>query len=156
MEIENKWKLWNHSIKDNNWGKFSYKNIFTINNLYDYYIIKDILNQNILQNTMLFLMREDIYPMWEDPNNIEGSCVSFKISSNSILDIWNKLILKCICEDIVKDKNDYILINGISISPKKEFNIIKIWFKENINNLDKINIVDNKLNIENCRFKKNI
>jgi len=31
----------------------------------------------------------------------------------------------------LKDKDKYEQINGISISPKKEFNIIKLWFKDN-------------------------
>ena len=40
---------------------------------------------------------------------------------------WNDILFKCINESILTSEND--IINGISISPKKEFNIIKIWFK---------------------------
>ena len=35
-----------------------------------------------------------------------------------------------ISENLVNEKNDYDNINGISIAPKKEFNIIKIWLKD--------------------------
>ena len=39
-----------------------------------------------------------------------------------------------IIEDILKDKtkNDYL--NGISIAPKKEFNIVKLWLRNNDEN----------------------
>ena len=45
-------------------------------------------------------------------------------------------------------------INGISISPKKEFNIIKIWFSENIKYQSIFNISDNTLlTIDNSLYK---
>jgi len=81
---------------------------------------------------MLFLMRNDIYPLWEDPENIEGCCVSFKIPSKDLVQTWNKSILKIICEEIHKNKDNYNELNGISISPKKEFNILKLWVRSNI------------------------
>ena len=53
------------------------------------------------------------------------------------------------------DKNKYDVINGISIAPKKEFNIIKIWFKTDIKNINKsIRLYDHYINVENCRLKK--
>ena len=35
-EIQDKWKLWYHSINDTNWNKNSYQDIYNINNLFDY------------------------------------------------------------------------------------------------------------------------
>lgn len=125
--INDKWDIWYHSITDNNWSKDSYKKIFTIENLLDYKYITDTYQQNHYQNGMFFCMKEDIFPNWEDPDNRNGGCLSFKIPSVKIIEEWNNLLLKCIKELILKDNNDEI--NGISISPKKEFNIIKIWFK---------------------------
>ena len=51
----------------------------------------------------------------------------------------------------MKDLNDKI--NGISISPKKEFNIIKVWFSEK--DIDyKNNFKEySDLNIENSLYK---
>ena len=46
-----------------------------------------------------------------------------------IVDAWNKLFLKLISEDIIQEEGLWEEINGISISPKKEFNIIKIWLR---------------------------
>ncbi len=125
---ENRWTLWYHSVKDNNWTQDSYKKIFTISNLGDYEILKVILKKTHLQNSMLFLMKDEILPIWEDPENIDGCSVSFKIVGNDVVNEWNDIILSVITNDILlKEENN---INGISISPKKEFNIVKLWTKD--------------------------
>jgi len=126
-KINNKWDIWFHSINDSNWKKDSYQKIFSIENLLDYKYLIDTYQQNHYQNGMFFCMKEDIFPNWEDPDNRNGGCLSFKIPSVKIIEGWNDLLLRCIKEIILEDNNDEI--NGISISPKKEFNIIKIWFK---------------------------
>ena len=152
--INDKWDIWYHSITDNNWSKDSYKKIFTIENLLDYKYITDTYQQNHYQNGMFFCMKEDIFPNWEDPDNRNGGCLSFKIPSVKIIEEWNDLLLKCIKELTLKDNNDEI--NGISISPKKEFNIIKIWFKnhgfkyEDIFNLES----DSHISLDKSLYKK--
>ena len=130
--LNSEWNLWYHSIKDTRWTKDSYRQIYTLRNLFDYKIMEELFQKNYLQNCMLFLMRNDIYPLWEDPENIEGCCVSFKIPSKDLVQTWNKSILKIICEEIHKNKDNYNELNGISISPKKEFNILKLWVRSNI------------------------
>ena len=65
------------------------------------------------------------------------------------------MFLKCNLECILKDENDKI--NGLSISPKKEFNILKIWFSENIDykNLF-IEKENSELTLSNSLYKKHI
>ena len=97
----NNWSLWYHSIKDNNWDKKSYSKLITIRNLFDYKLIEDEFKQNHYQNGMFFLMKADIYPNWEDPNNRLGGCLSFKIPSSELISSWNTLFQSCICEMIL-------------------------------------------------------
>ena len=40
---------------------------------------------------MLFIMRENINPIWEDVKNKEGGSFSFKIGNKFIKDIWETL-----------------------------------------------------------------
>ena len=47
-------------------------------NLYDLKIYFDNLDLLQLQNSMYFIMRDGIFPTWEDPKNRMGGCVSFK------------------------------------------------------------------------------
>jgi len=130
--LNTEWNLWYHSIKDNNWTKESYEKIYTLKNIYDYKTLEELFHKNYLQNSMFFLMRNDIYPLWEDPENINGCCISFKIPSKDLVTTWNESILKIICEEIHKDHTNFNELNGVSISPKKEFNILKIWIRSNI------------------------
>jgi len=142
-KIESKWFMWFHSINETRWTKETYKKIINITNLLDYHFLKKNFEQQHLQNGMFFIMRDDIFPTWEDPENRLGGCISFKINSNDILESWSKLFLHLISENIMNDEKLFDEINGISIAPKKEFNIIKIWLRN-----DKINYKDLIKNIE--------
>ena len=133
-DINNSWNLWYHSVKDKDWSVKSYKNVFTIRNLQDLYICISTIQINHLQNSMFFLMRDDIFPTWEDPDNRLGCCISFKIPCSNIKEEWDNILIRCISEDILKNPEDFHKFNGISFSPKKEFNILKIWLRDDIKN----------------------
>jgi hypothetical protein len=133
-QLNTNWCLWYHSIKDNNWKNNSYKNIYKICNLYDVKCMNDIIKTIHLQNSMFFIMREGIFPTWEDPDNRQGCCVSFKISNNILKDQFNLILTNILSEDILIDKTNESYLNGFSIIPKKEFNIIKFWLRDNDEN----------------------
>jgi len=119
--------LWNHNMNDQNWDLESYKKIAIYKTVEDYWMYSKELTNKLINNGMFFLMKEGIMPTWEDPKNIEGGCISIKLSLNEAVELWNKISVY-----LVSDNFDG-KINGISISPKKNFNIIKIWVKEEIN-----------------------
>jgi len=124
--LKNKWVLWYHSLKNKSWDNKSYIKVIEIKSLFDYKLLEEIMRINHLQNGMFFLMKNDIFPTWEDPKNRMGGCISFKYDNN-ILNEWLKILLVCITDDLSEYNNE---INGLSISPKKEFNIIKVWIKD--------------------------
>ncbi len=136
--LNNKWVLWCHSLTNNNWDLDSYNKIYELNNLYDYKTYIDSITLNDYHNSMFFLMRDTILPIWEDENNIDGCSLTLKVPNSKVKEEWDKLTLYCIIEDLNINIEDYKQINGISISPKKEFNILKIWFKTQIDNLKNI------------------
>ena len=102
-KLQSQWILWNHGLNDKSWTNDSYKNIFTFNNLNDIKIYNDNLDLLQLQNSMYFLMREDIFPTWEDSNNKNGCCASYKIPSNDIVNTWHKCIQNILCENLHKN-----------------------------------------------------
>jgi len=123
------WSLWYHSINDTKWNKQSYKSIYTVKDLYDLQGLHEVIQKIHLQNGMFFLMRDDIFPTWEDPDNREGCCISYKIPGQILKDQWSYIVDRIVSEDIIKDKNQWNQVNGVSIAPKKEFNIVKIWLR---------------------------
>ena len=155
FKINSKWSLWYHSIKDDKWTKESYKKIINISNLLDYYFLQKNFEKQHLQNGMFFIMRDNIFPTWEDPENRLGGCISFKILSDDILDSWNKLFKNLISENITLNETDFYEINGISIAPKKEFNIIKIWLRNDTNEYKNIvKQIEPYFKLDNSLYKK--
>jgi hypothetical protein len=99
-------------------------------------------------------MKTGITPMWEDPQNRNGGCFSYKVSNKFVVDVWKHLFCyigsNSLCID--SEKNKYI--NGLTISPKKNFCIIKIWLNTcKIQDPSVINSIPN-LSTQGCLFKK--
>ena len=78
---------------------------------------------------MLFLMREGIHPTWEDIKNKDGGCFSYKISNKTVINSWKQMSYSLVGETITNEVNLMKDINGITISPKKNFCIIKVWIQ---------------------------
>jgi hypothetical protein len=76
---------------------------------------------------MLFIMREGITPTWEDQRNRNGGCFSYKISNKDVSQAWKELTYVLVGESMADNKSILPLINGITISPKKNFCIVKVW-----------------------------
>ena len=51
-QLNTDWCLWYHSINDINWKKNSYKNLYTIQNLYDIKSLQDTIQKIHLQNLL--------------------------------------------------------------------------------------------------------
>ena len=155
----NNFILWYHAPNDKDWGLSSYKKVITYDTIEKYWHFSNDLNTNIITNGMFFLMKEGINPIWEDLQNIEGGCVSIKNSKEDSYNLWNLLSVFLLSNNLTNN------INGISISPKKNFNIVKIWFNEKIDYKEykfpeelKINNTNflfriHKMNIEKDKFK---
>ena len=71
-DLNSSWELWYHSIENDDWSNKSYNSLYKIKNLFDLKYLKDNIKQNHLQNGMFFIMKENIFPTWEDPENREG------------------------------------------------------------------------------------
>jgi len=129
IPLNSTWSLWYHSITDKSWTKSSYKELYQISNVYELKSLHDTLQRHHLQNGMFFLMRDDIFPTWEDPDNREGCCVSYKVGGEVIKEQWEYIVNQVVGEDILQ-KEEYVNeVTGVSIAPKREFNIIKIWLR---------------------------
>jgi translation initiation factor 4E len=84
------------------------------------------LSETLIVKCMLFLMKENIMPMWEDVHNKNGGCFSYKLTSR-ITEYWRDVSFSITGKTLTKMEDFNNDITGISISPKKNFCILKIW-----------------------------
>ena len=120
------WSFYAHLPNDTNWKIDSYQLITKIDNLEQCVAIMEHIPDNLLTSCMFFIMRGDIKPIWEDPKNKNGGCFSFKIPNEYVPDIWRKTAYLLMSENIAEE-DIALLMNGITVSPKKHFCIFKIW-----------------------------
>ena len=126
-QLDNIWSFWAHLPHDTNWTLSSYKKIDSVDSVEKTIGIVKQFSPDIVQNCMLFVMKEDITPMWEDSKNRQGGCFSYKIPNNIIYNTWNNTIYSLVGNTLSTNEDFIKTINGITLSPKKNFCIIKIW-----------------------------
>ena len=153
-QLSDKWTLWAHLPHDTDWSMKSYIQIFTFNTIEEAVSLIDMLPEKMIKNCMLFIMREGIHPLWEDPKNKNGGCFSLKISNKNVCEVWKQITYSTVGETISKSKK--LCVNGCTISPKKNFCIIKIWTSScDEQNSDYLNIPESEQQ-SSCLFKKHV
>ena len=126
-ELSDTWTLWAHLPHDTDWSVKSYKKILTFNTVEEAIALYETIPTVMVKNCMLFLMRKGIKPMWEDPKNKEGGCFSYKIKNNQIEEIWKHVSYMLVGETL--SSNTKSCINGVTVSPKKNFCVLKVWME---------------------------
>lgn len=124
------WALYFHDPYDMNWDEKSYKFLCTMSSVEDF-ISTFIIFRDLWSRGMFFIMREHIMPRWEDTHNKNGGCFSYKVMKSELDDKWFKVCANVLGEKLSEDETYTQNINGISISPKKNYYIIRIWLKDN-------------------------
>jgi hypothetical protein len=154
-ETNDKWDLYYHLPTNKDWSLSSYTVIAKeIDSMEQAIKINEEMNDSIIKNCMLFVMKQNITPMWEDPKNRDGGCFSYKISNRYVGDIWKTLFFMLLGNSICVNSKYNQYINGMTISPKKNFCILKIWLNTSI--LQDPNIIQEipNLSTQGCLFKK--
>ena len=159
LNMLNYYRVLAHHNEDKNWDLNSYMNICTLVNWGDVSRLFNTLNISTERNKItdfdIFIMKNDISPLWEDEENRNGSICSFKI--DSLIQGYEilKLIFYHVCNNTLMSFNHkyWNNINGVSFSPKKMDTlatrdndndddlhcvIIKIWYKNNYSILGNI------------------
>jgi hypothetical protein len=150
----NKWNLFAHLPHDTNWSLKSYTNICTFEEIDQVLATLNNMSEKLIKNCMLFVMKEGITPLWEDENNRNGGCFSYKVNNYQVVEIWKKLCYCLVGESLISKESHNL--TGITISPKKNFCIIKIWLGDCVNqNPESITSIEG-LSSQGCLFKKHI
>ena len=154
--LDDKWTLWAHLPHDTDWTVKSYKKIMTFDSIESAIVLYETMPEKMIKNCMLFLMRDGIQPTWEDERNRNGGCFSYKVSNKVIVNAWKKASFAIIGETITEEMKLSKQINGITISPKKNFCIVKIWLSSCVcKNPQKIHELPG-ITSQGCLFKKHV
>lgn len=135
IKLKNTYTLWSHDIYEKNWDIAGYKKICDIDNVAYFWQFINNLDKLKFRNHHFFLMKKKINPTWEDENNRNGGICSFKVQIFNCLKLYEDLCVYMV-NNILCDKEDDI--NGISISPKNTFAIIKVWNKDSNNDISQL------------------
>ena len=154
-QLANRWTLWAHLPHNTDWSITSYIPIATFTTVEDTLAVTETLPSILVENCMLFIMKEGIKPTWEDPKNRNGGCFSYKVSNKNVYKVWKDLTYVVAGETISKNAGFVSCVTGITISPKKNFCIIKIWMSDCSHQNPGVITLDVKgLTAQGCLFKK--
>ena len=154
-DLSDIWTFYFHDPYDKDWTYSSYIRICDISNISVFRSLSLRVSNNI-ERGMFFLFRENVFPCWDDPGNVDGGSISFKVLKSGVLDFWNIVAHKVLQDEMLSNglSFDFDIVTGISVSPKKGYCIIKIWFKNlEIHDVDVLNL-DSTLKIGGM-FKAN-
>jgi hypothetical protein len=129
-ELSKTFNLYYHSPENLDFSPESYINLLEFNTIEEFWVLDKFIRKEMVENGMFFVMVNEVLPVWEDIHNIKGGCVSWKVDRKNSYKSW----IDCIGHFIMQDLGNITSkVNGVSISPKKNSSIIKLWFKEEIN-----------------------
>lgn len=92
---------------------------------HQFWSIMEVLKTESFSDGMFFLMRDPAPPLWESHYHIRGGCYSFRCQKKEAADVYLTYSIAAMLGGAATSDDNKI--NGISISPKRGFNIIKVW-----------------------------
>ena len=119
------WTLYFHSPEESKWTLTTFISLGSMRTWYDFWNIINTLQPIHLVEGGFFLMKDPIPPLWENHQNIRGGWYSFKSHKKDAADLYLQFSIAAMLNHITTSTDNKI--NGLSISLKRGFNIIKIW-----------------------------
>jgi hypothetical protein len=131
--LNNEWNFYFHDPNNSSWDISSYTFLDKIISLNQWITVFQSF-KNAWNKGMFFLMRGAIQPIWEDDKNKDGGCISFKLWKTDVNENWFELSGKLIGEVLLNNNKQmyWDKINGISITPKRSYCVIRIWLYSDI------------------------
>lgn len=123
------WYVWIHKNSSKNWTLSGYDRIMKISNITDFWNFINNFNKINYMDYQIFIMKENITPIWESPENENGGAASLrlKLSDKNLLRIWEDMCLYTLNDQICTLP---MQVNGISFNLKNDLTVIKVWNKD--------------------------
>ena len=128
--LNTKWTAYVRDNHDTTWGGDSHKVLKKIEYIEDFLSFKNSFKS--FGSKQVYIMRENIEPKWEAPENVNGGSWGYKIenpeNSKFFKPIIDRVIARLIGEQLVHPKWSSE-ITGLYIRPKRDSINLKIWLK---------------------------
>lgn len=123
--LHNYWHLYVHDRYGKDWSHNSYKELMKIETIEDFWLLFN--NIKDFTRHQFYIMRKDIQPFYECPENINGGSWSYQVRHPKIVkDTLIRVLIKMLGETLVPPRYcNYI--TGLSLNPKQNGCIIKVW-----------------------------
>lgn len=122
------WTLYFHSPGEKKWSIDTFHKLGAVTTWEEFWTLVNALEDAKWGRGMFFWMRGAIPPLWENYQNIKGGSYSMCIGETDSIDIFHRYSIACMCGFVTMNQDD--VIQGITISPKKGFHVIKLWNKD--------------------------
>ena len=119
------WSCYYHEPEDNTWGPSSYKNLQVCSSWEALGAFLKELGPHKTTNGLLRIMKGDISPLWENNANIYGGSYCLKVPRRNAIEVFRRYLGAALLQICATDPDNKIV--GVTISPKRESCIIKIW-----------------------------
>lgn len=124
------WIVWYH-YDINSWTIDSFVELVKITTVQEFwYFVESLKTISNLLIEHIYIMREGVKPMWEDPRNRNGGCWSIKIDIKDTYITFVKILMYLITENILINNEENLSeeITGVSLCQKNNYNcILQIW-----------------------------
>lgn len=149
------WTLYFHSPAEKRWSIDTFHKLGTVSTWSEYWSLVNALEDPKWGRGMFFWMQGTVPPLWENYQNIKGGSYSLCIGETDSIDIFHRYTIGCMMK-IVTGLED--IVQGITISPKKGFHVIKIWNKDcsRFNKAAGMRILDKRVNASEIRYMPHV
>jgi hypothetical protein len=117
--------LWYHDPENKDYSLESYIKIADMSTPQQFWTVVDSIPREAWETGMFFFMRRGFNPLWDSPENENGGSWSKKVEASEVYDTYIDMMVHCATGDILKQRGETLA--GITLSPKGQFSIIKIW-----------------------------
>lgn len=127
-----KWYIWTHLSESLDWSPESYKHIYTIESMKNFWEFFGNLDKLDIFKHQFYIMRETSGPTWEHPSNRGGGICSLRLLKDKVIELVEQIAIFIINESLLENNSE---INGFSLSAKHTWGVIKIWNKSSENDI---------------------
>jgi len=119
------WTLWYHEADCQDYSLESYMQVGEVGTPAEFWSMVDAIPREAYENGMFFFMKKGVRPTWDSPENERGGAWSKKIDASYTHETFVDMMVHCVLGKLLQTHKE--TLQGITLSPKGSFHILKIW-----------------------------